>query len=81
VPDYEMVGWNGVFLPKGTPEAIATRLHEVLSAVLRTKSVQDQMAALGAEAIGNRQATFAAFVKSESVRWGVIIREKGIKPE
>jgi hypothetical protein len=36
---------------------------------------------LGAEPIGNRQATFAAFVKSESARWGAIIREKGIKPE
>ncbi|HEX9328544.1 MAG TPA: tripartite tricarboxylate transporter substrate binding protein [Reyranella sp.] len=81
VPDYEMVGWNGVFLPKGTPDEIATKLHAALAAVLRSKPVQKQMAALGAEAIGNHPATFAAFVKSESVRWGVIIREKGIKPE
>jgi tripartite-type tricarboxylate transporter receptor subunit TctC len=81
VAGYEMAGWNGVFLPKGTPEEIGTKLHAALTAVLRAKPVQEQMAALGAEAIGNRQATFAAFVKSESVRWGVIIREKGIKPE
>ena len=81
VPDYEMVGWNGIFLPKGTPEDVAGKLHAAITAVLRTKPVVEQMAALGAEAIGNRQATFAAFVKSESVRWGVIIREKGIKPE
>ena len=81
VAGYEMAGWNGVFLPRGTPEEIGTKLHAALTAVLRAKPVQEQMAALGAEAIGNRQATFAAFVKSESVRWGVIIREKGIKPE
>jgi tripartite-type tricarboxylate transporter receptor subunit TctC len=81
VPDYEMVGWNGIFLPRGTPDDIGGKLHAALSAVLRARSVQEQMAALGADAIGNRQATFAAFVKSESVRWGVIIREKGIKPE
>ncbi len=81
VPDYEMAGWNGIFLPKGTPDEIAGKLHAALTAVLRAKAVEEQMAALGAEAIGNRQATFAAFVKSESVRWGVIIREKGIKPE
>ncbi|MBI2735373.1 MAG: tripartite tricarboxylate transporter substrate binding protein [Rhodospirillales bacterium] len=81
VPDYEMAGWNGIFLPKGTPDEIAGKLHAALTAVLRAKPVEEQMAALGAEAIGNRQATFAAFVKSESVRWGVIIREKGIKPE
>ncbi|GEP61391.1 Bug family tripartite tricarboxylate transporter substrate binding protein [Reyranella soli] len=81
VPDYEMVGWNGVFLPKGTPGDIGAKLHAALTAVLRSKPVDEQMAALGAEAIGNRQATFAAFVKSESVRWGVLIKEKGIKPE
>jgi tripartite-type tricarboxylate transporter receptor subunit TctC len=81
VPGYEMTGWNGVFLPKGTPEDVGTKLHAALSAVLRAKQVQDQMTALGAEAIGNRQATFAAYVKSESVRWAVIIRGMGIKPE
>ena len=81
VAGYEMVGWNGVFLPKGTPDEIGDKLHAALADVLRSKPVQEQMAALGAEAIGNRQATFAAFVKSESARWGAIIREKGIKPE
>ena len=81
VPDYEMVGWNGVFLPKGTPGEIGDRLHAALAAVLRSKPVEQQMAALGAEAVGNRQATFAAFVNSESARWGAIIRERGIKPE
>ena len=81
VAGYEMVGWNGVFLPKGTPGEIGDKLHAALTAVLRSKPVQEQMAALGAEPIGNRQATFAAFVKSESARWGAIIREKGIKPE
>jgi tripartite-type tricarboxylate transporter receptor subunit TctC len=81
VAGYEMVGWNGVFLPKGTPAEIGDKLHAALTTVLRSKPVQEQMAALGAEPIGNRQATFAAFVKSESARWGAIIREKGIKPE
>ena len=36
--------------------------------------------ALGAEAIGNPQPEFAAFVKQEAERWSRIIREKGIKP-
>src|SRR4029450_7358161 len=81
VAGYEMAGWNGVFLTKGTPEEIGTKLHAARAAVLRAKPVQATMTALDSAAIGNRQATFAAFVKSESVRWGVIIREKGIKPE
>jgi|FEC22Drversion2_1045045.scaffolds.fasta_scaffold00647_5 tripartite-type tricarboxylate transporter receptor subunit TctC len=81
VPGYEMTGWNGIFVTRGTPEDVGTKLHAALTAVLRAKPVQEQMTALGAEAIGNRQMTFAAFVKSESVRWAVIIRSMGIKPE
>src|ERR1041385_1705962 len=42
VPDYEMVGWNGVFLPKGTPGDIGTKLHAALTAVLRSKPVEEQ---------------------------------------
>jgi tripartite-type tricarboxylate transporter receptor subunit TctC len=81
VPGYEMVGWNGIFLPKATPPDIAGKLHDVLSKVLASDAVKKQMGDLGAEPVGNPQPEFAAFVKSESVRWGKIIRENGIKPE
>jgi tripartite-type tricarboxylate transporter receptor subunit TctC len=81
VPGYEMVGWNGIYLPKGTPSEIVTKLHDLLATVLRSGAMKKQMADLGAEPVGNPQPEFAAFVKSESDRWGKIIREKGIKPE
>ena len=81
VPGYEMVGWNGIFLPKTTPPETAGKLHDVLAKVLNSDAVKKQMGDLGAEPVGNLQPEFAAFVKSESVRWGAIIREKGIKPE
>jgi tripartite-type tricarboxylate transporter receptor subunit TctC len=81
VPGYEMVGWNGIFVPKGTPDDITGKLHDALAKVLRSSAVKEQMATLGAEAIGNPQGEFATFVKAESTRWGAIIREKGIKPE
>jgi len=81
VPGYEMVGWNGIFVPKNTPADIAAKLNAVLAKLLNSDAVKKQMAALGAEPVGNPQPEFAAFVKSESIRWGKIIRENGIKPE
>ena len=81
VAGYEMVGWNGIFLPKNTPADIVSKLNAVLAKLLNSDAVKKQMAALGAEPVGNPQPEFATFVKSESVRWGKIIRENGIKPE
>jgi len=81
VPGYEMVGWNGIFVPKNTPANIVGKLNAVLAKLLNSDAVKTQMANLGAEPVGNPQTEFAAFVKSESLRWGKIIRENGIKPE
>ena len=81
VPGYEMIGWNGIFLPKGTDPKIVERLQGVLAEVLRHPALREQFAKLGAEPVGNSSAAFTAFVKEESTRWGKIIRERGIKPE
>ena len=81
VAGYEMVGWNGIFVPKNTPADIVGKLNAVLAKLLNSDAVKTQMAKLGAEPVGNPQPEFAAFVKSESIRWGKIIRENGIKPE
>ncbi|HTR84775.1 MAG TPA: tripartite tricarboxylate transporter substrate binding protein [Reyranella sp.] len=81
VPDYEMVGWNGLFAPKGTPQAIVERLHDELMRALHAPDVQEQFAKLGAEAAGDSTAEFASFAREESRRWGKVIRDKGIKPE
>ncbi|MBS0550251.1 MAG: tripartite tricarboxylate transporter substrate binding protein [Proteobacteria bacterium] len=81
VPGYEMIGWNGIFVPKGTPADVQAKLHDALAKILKSDAAKKQLADLGAEAIGNPQPEFAAFVKQESTRWSKIIREKGIKPE
>ena len=76
-----MVGWNGIFVAKGTPTDIVARLGATLAKVLDLPDVREQMATLGAEPGGDTPQAFAAFVSAESERWGRIIKEKGIRPE
>jgi tripartite-type tricarboxylate transporter receptor subunit TctC len=81
VPGYEMVGWNGIFMPKGTDPKIVERVQGELATILRSADLREQFAKLGAEAVGNSPAAFTAFYREESARWGKIIRDRGIKPE
>ena len=81
VTGYEMIGWNGLFVPAATPRDIVAKLHDAAAKVLRRPDVIEQLAKLGAESVGNPQPEFATFVQAETDRWGRIIREKGIKPE
>ena len=81
VAGYEMVGWNGIFVAKGTPAEIVARLSTALAKVLSLPDVREQMATLGAEPGGDTPQAFGAFVSTEATRWGKIIKEKGIRPE
>ena len=81
VAGYEMIGWNGIFLPKGTPAEITTRLSTDLMKVLGSAEMKEQLGKLGAEPVGSTPQQFGAFVQAESQRWGKIIKDLGIKPE
>ena len=78
VPGYEVVGWQGLFAPAGTPPEIVARLQLEVGKLLRFPEVRNRLAALGADAVGSAPADFAAFVREENARWSKIIREKGI---
>jgi len=81
VPGYEVIGWTGVLVPKGTPAEIVTRLHAELARILRTPEMRERMAALGAEPVGNTPEEFGAFIRAEMAQWGRIIKEKGVRSE
>ena len=81
VPDYEMIGWNGFFLPKGTSAEIVGRLRTELATVLARPEIKEQLTTLGAEGVGDSPQSFAAFFKNETLRWGKLTKDLGIKPE
>jgi tripartite-type tricarboxylate transporter receptor subunit TctC len=81
VPDYEMSGWNGIFAVKGTPREIVETLHSEVAKLLRAPEVRRELAALGAEPVGDTPDEFGAFLKADMARWGKIIQEKGIRSD
>jgi tripartite-type tricarboxylate transporter receptor subunit TctC len=81
VPGYEVIGWNGVVVLKGTPPEIVALLHREIADILHGPAVSQQLAELGAEPVGDTPDQFAAFIAAERTRWGKIIQENGIHSE
>ena len=81
LPGYEAYEWNGVFVPAGTPRAIVERLNTGLNAVIRMPAVVERMATLSVQVRANTPAEFGAYVKSETEKWGKIIRGANIKAD
>jgi tripartite-type tricarboxylate transporter receptor subunit TctC len=81
LPGFEVIGWNGVHMPKGTPKAIVSRINTEILQVLKQPDIQERMSLAGLDAFGNTPDAFAAFVKADLARWAKVIREAGIQPE
>ena len=79
VPGFEAYEWNGMFLPAGTPEPVATRLQKALADVLHDEEVRKRFTDLGAQPIGSTGADFASYLKKEEAKWGEVVRKGQIK--
>ncbi len=76
---FNAAAWWGMFAPKGTPQAIVTRLNEEVALVLRDADVQKSLAANGTEVMFASPTEFAAFFNDEYKKWGDAARSAGIK--
>ena len=81
LPDFEVVGWNGLVAPGGTPKAIIDRLNGEIVRILRTPEVTDSLKARGVAVVGNTPAEFGTIIRNDVARWAGIIKEAGIKLE
>ena len=78
---YQIVGWNGVFMPAGTPQAIVNKLHAEVVKALALPDVRERLATMGADGVGNTPQQFAAFIKAEIPKWARVVKDAGIKVE
>jgi tripartite-type tricarboxylate transporter receptor subunit TctC len=78
---FDISTWFGVLAPGGTPPDIVARLNTEIVRILHTPDMQDRLAALGAEAVGNRPDEFAAFIKAEIAKYARVIRASGAKAD
>jgi len=78
---YELTGWNGLFVPRGTPRAIVNQLHAETVKALAAPDLKERLAAMSAEPGGESPEKFAVFVKAEIRKWAKIAKEAGLKVE
>jgi tripartite-type tricarboxylate transporter receptor subunit TctC len=78
-PGYEVRSWYGLFAPVKTPRAIVVRLNDEIAAVLKQRDTIETFAALGVEPGGNSVEDFTAFIRSETGRWGRVVKAINLK--
>ncbi len=76
----EAYSWTAIFLPKNTPEAIVTKLHDATVRAMDTPAVRERLQSLGAVIVGPDRRSpqyLGGFVKREIEQWADPMRASG----
>ena len=84
LPGFYASVWYGVWVPKGTPKVIVTKLNGVFIETFAKSEVQQSLAEKGLTLASREQQTpeaLRAYQKEEAARWWPIIKAANIKAE
>jgi len=78
VSGYEVVSWNGVGAPKGTPKEIIDTMNKAIAEVLAMPDVKEQFAKVGVEAHSSSPAELMQRLVDDIKKWDAVITKAGI---
>jgi tripartite-type tricarboxylate transporter receptor subunit TctC len=78
VPDFEAAAWNGMFAPAGTPTAIIDKLNAAIAKALENPELKQKLNTLGILPETTTPAELAALIKTDTAKWGEVIRKGNV---
>ncbi len=79
LPGFDIVTWNGVVAPAGTPKAIVDKLSAEIGALLAMPSTRDKLAGMGTAPLILTPEAFAAMIKSEIGMYAKVIKAANLR--
>ena len=81
VSGYEAIGWQGLFAPAKTPRPIVEELAAEVKRIFLQPELVKALGDVGGEPLPMAPDEFARFAQSERVKWGVVVKEAGLRIE
>lgn len=82
LPGFCSMSWHAIVAPARTPKPVIARLHQTLAATLANAELRDQLLTNeDSDAVGGTPEELTRLLRSESAKWGRIIKTIGVKGE
>jgi tripartite-type tricarboxylate transporter receptor subunit TctC len=78
-PDVLIQGWTGLVAPSATPVSIVNEIQRAVQQILLDNSIKQSISQLGFETVRSSSNEFRQFMKMESIKWGSLIVQSGLK--
>jgi len=80
-PSLDLVGWNGIVTPKGTPKEATERMAREIIRIIQSPEGKKRILELGLLPTGTTPEAFSEIIKKDTPRWGEVFKISGVKPE
>jgi tripartite-type tricarboxylate transporter receptor subunit TctC len=77
--DFDSDGWNGILAPTGTPREIVLRINRDINDALASADVKAILTKAQIRPRGGSPEEFGELMRTESVKWGPVIRNTGAR--
>jgi tripartite-type tricarboxylate transporter receptor subunit TctC len=81
VPGFEMAPWVGLIAPASTPKPIVDKLTADMLAILGDPAIVKQFSDQQLTVMALPQDRFTALIRSDTEKWGKVVKAAGIKME
>lgn len=77
----EVITWNLIFAPAGTPRPIVDRLNAAINQAIRTPEMMEKAKAVGIDLVQSTPASSQKFYEDQMAMWAPIVKASGAKVE
>jgi tripartite-type tricarboxylate transporter receptor subunit TctC len=81
LPEFDINGWLGVYVPAGTSQKIVQKLNRDYREILRRPDVTEWFVSRGCEMVGSDPQHLTKYTRDERALYAKIIKRAGIQPQ
>ena len=78
IPGFEESGWQGWFVPAGTPAEVVALIQREVAKAINAPDMQERLKAMGNDPVGSTSAEFDAKFKADLAKFAKVVSEAGI---
>jgi tripartite-type tricarboxylate transporter receptor subunit TctC len=78
---FENYTWHSVVVPAKTPKPIVAKLSKELMRIIKSPEISQRIEQQGLDAVGSTPEELAAIIKAETVMYGKLVKQIGLKPQ
>jgi len=81
LPDFEATAWYGVMAPAGVPKEIIAKLNSEMVKILKSPDMRQRLLEMGSEVVAGSPEEFGRFIKTETAKWGKVVKDSGARAD